>query len=59
MENKVDEFRYSGNIIIKNAKINNFLYKFIDTRKKYLRGILLEEEYNAITELYIKNIEND
>lgn len=59
VDNKLDEFRYTGNYVRKNAKINNFLYKFIDTRKKYLRGIISEEEYKAITELYIKNIDND
>lgn len=58
-ENKFDEFKFCGNFIKKNAKINHFLYKFIDTRSKYLKGILTKEEYNTITELYIKNIEND
>lgn len=59
VESKLDEFKYCGNFLKKNAKINHFLYKFIDTRNKYLRGILSEKEYNTFTDLFIKSIEND
>ena len=54
LEDKLFEFRMCGNCMPNGVEINKFLNKFLSTLNKYNKGILDEEEYEAIIKTYLK-----
>lgn len=54
LEDKLFEFRMCGNCMPNGIAVNKFLNKFLSTLSKYNKGILDEEEYEAIIKTYLK-----
>lgn len=54
LEDKLFEFRMCGNCMPNGVEVNKFLNKFLSTLNKYNKGILDEEEYEAIIKTYLK-----
>ena len=54
LEDKLFEFRMCGNCMPNGIEVNKFLNKFLSTLSKYNKGILDEEEYEAIIKTYLK-----
>ena len=56
LEDKLFEFRMCGNCMPNGIAVNKFLNKFLSTLSKYNKGILDEEEYEAIIKTYLKSL---
>lgn len=54
LQAKLSEFKKRGNILPYGIEVNKFLNKFLSTLSKYNKGILDEEEYEAIIKTYLK-----
>lgn len=56
LQAKLSEFGMCGNSLPYGIEVNKFLNKFLSTLSKYNKGILDEEEYEAIIKTYLKSL---